>query len=240
MTTGALKRGAGRVWNEWVRPLLVLVIVLGSLRSAVADWNDVPSRSMEPTILPGDRIFVNKLAYDLKIPFTTVRILHWADPQRGDIVVLWSPYDGKRLVKRVVAVPGDLIEAKGHRLTLNGRPAQYVPFSDAARNQADLKGVDATRHGHRNRGRPQPRGDGRLVPGPRGASFAPGHGPPGQVLPDGRPPRRQLRLAFLGFRGPGPDRRAGPRPWRFPSISATGARAGSAFSPLFPEPGASW
>jgi signal peptidase I len=73
-----------------------------------------------------------------------VRILHWADPQRGDIVVLWSPYDGKRLVKRVVAVPGDLIEAKGHRLTINGRPAQYLPFSDAARNQADLKGVDAT------------------------------------------------------------------------------------------------
>jgi len=144
MTASALKRGAGRVWTEWVRPLLVLVIVLGSLRSAIADWNDVPSRSMEPTILPGDRIFVNKLAYDLKVPFTTLRLLHWADPQRGDIVVLWSPYDGKRLVKRVVGVPGDLIEAKGHRLTLNGRPAQYVPFTDAARNQADLKGVDAT------------------------------------------------------------------------------------------------
>jgi signal peptidase I len=139
-----LKKEAGRVWNEWVRPLLVLVLVLGSLRSAVADWNDVPSKSMEPTILPGDRIFVNKLAYDLKIPFSTVRLLHWADPYRGDIVVLWSPYDGKRLVKRVVAIPGDLIEGKGHRLTINGKPAQYAPFTDAARTEKDLTGVEAT------------------------------------------------------------------------------------------------
>jgi signal peptidase I len=144
VTKAVLKKRAGRFWNEWVRPLLVLILVLGSLRSAVADWNDVPSRSMEPTILPGDRIFVNKLAYDLKIPFSTVRLLHWADPQRGDIVVLWSPYDGKRLVKRVVAVPGDLIEARGHRLTLNGKAAQYAPFTDEARSEADLRGVDAT------------------------------------------------------------------------------------------------
>jgi signal peptidase I len=141
--TATLRGRAGRVWNEWVRPLLALAIVLGSFRSAVADWNDVPSRSMEPTILPGDRIFVNKLAYDLKVPFTTWRLAQWSDPQRGDIVVLWSPYDGKRLVKRVVAVPGDVIEAKEQRLSINGRPAQYAPLSDEARAQRDLAGVAA-------------------------------------------------------------------------------------------------
>jgi signal peptidase I len=138
-----LRNRAGKVWNEWVRPLLVLGLVLGSFRSAVADWNDVPSRSMEPTILPGDRIFVNKLAYDLKIPFTMWRVAQWGDPQRGDIVVLWSPYDGKRLVKRVVAVPGDRIEAHEQRLSINGRPAAYAPLSDEARAQGDLSGVEA-------------------------------------------------------------------------------------------------
>jgi signal peptidase I len=64
----------GWLWREWLRPLLVVGIVLGSFRSAVADWNDVPSGSMEPTILPGDRVFVNKLAYDLKVPFTTWQV----------------------------------------------------------------------------------------------------------------------------------------------------------------------
>lgn len=143
MAKKKLKDRADHFWREWVKPLLVIAIVLGSLRSSAADWNDVPSRSMEPTILPGDRIFVNKLAYDLKVPFTTVRLAHWADPRRGDIVVLWSPYDGKRLVKRVVAVPGDVIEARSHRLTLNGRPAAYEPPPDEARVVVEGLGYDA-------------------------------------------------------------------------------------------------
>ena len=56
---------------------------------------------MKPTILEGDRIFVNKLAYDLKIPFTTWHLAEWNNPQRGDIVVFFSPHDVQRLVKRV-------------------------------------------------------------------------------------------------------------------------------------------
>jgi len=54
-------------------PAVVAVAILAPLRSAVADWNDVPTGSMIPTILVGDRIFINKLAYDLKVPFTTGR-----------------------------------------------------------------------------------------------------------------------------------------------------------------------
>lgn len=94
--------------------------MLGSFRSAVADWNDVPTGSMKPTILEGDRVFVNKVAYDLKVPFTRWRISEWANPRRGDIVVLDSPYDGKRLVKRVIGLPGDEVAMKDHRLIVNG------------------------------------------------------------------------------------------------------------------------
>jgi signal peptidase I len=122
-----LRERAAWLWAEWVKPLLVVGLVLGSFRSAIADWNDVPTGSMKPTILEGDRIFVNKVAYDLKVPFTTWRIGEWADPSRGDVVVLVSPYDGKRLVKRVIGIPGDRVEMHEHRLLVNGKAASYGP-----------------------------------------------------------------------------------------------------------------
>jgi signal peptidase I len=83
---------------------------------------------MKPTILEGDRILVNKLAYDLKIPYTGWRIARWDDPERGDIVVLFSPSDGKRLVKRVVGLPGDSVAVTNGALVVNGRPVHYSPL----------------------------------------------------------------------------------------------------------------
>lgn len=118
----------GNIWREWVRPFLIVLLVVSTFRSAVADWNDVPTGSMKPTILPGERIFVNKVAYDLKIPFTRIRLAQWADPQRGDVVVLFSPADGKRLVKRVVGLPGDVIEMHHNRLLVNGEEALYEEY----------------------------------------------------------------------------------------------------------------
>jgi signal peptidase I len=112
-------------WRAWVKPLVIALAILAPLRSVVADWNDVPSGSMRPTILVGDRIWINKLAYDLKVPFSTIRLSTWSDPQRGDIVVFRSPADGKRLVKRVVGIPGDTIELRSDRLFINGVPATY-------------------------------------------------------------------------------------------------------------------
>jgi len=84
---------------------------------------------MKPTIFEGDRIVVNKLAYDLKIPFTTRQLLAWDDPHRGDIIVLYSPADGKRLVKRVVGVPGDTVAMAQDRLVVNGEPVSYAPLT---------------------------------------------------------------------------------------------------------------
>ena len=97
-----------RFWR-WVRPIIAVIVVLSAVRSSVADWNDVPTGSMNPTIVEGDRIFVNKLAYDLKVPFIQWRLARWSAPQRGDIIVFESPADGQRLVKRVVALSGDTI-----------------------------------------------------------------------------------------------------------------------------------
>ncbi|MFI5142637.1 MAG: signal peptidase I [Thermoanaerobaculales bacterium] len=117
------------LWGEWIKSLLAVVLVVGAFRSAIADWNDVPTGSMKPTILEGDRIVVSKLAYDLKVPFTSWRLLRWAQPARGDIVVLFSPADGKRLVKRVVGLPGDTLLLRNDRLFINGDPLAYAPLS---------------------------------------------------------------------------------------------------------------
>ncbi len=125
------------LWREWLRPLLLIAVVMFSFRSAVADWNDVPTGSMKPTILEGDRIFINKIAYDLKFPFTTWRLAEWDDPNWGDIVVLRSPEDGKRLVKRVVGLPGDVIEIRGGRLYANGEPASYLRLEQEIVDQID-------------------------------------------------------------------------------------------------------
>lgn len=125
-----VKQRMVKFWREWMRPLLVVVIVTSTFRSAVADWYDVPTGSMKPTILEGDRIFVNKIAYDLKIPFTAVGLARWKNPVRGDVVVFYSPFDGKRLVKRVVGAPGDLIEIRNSRVYVNGKPAAYEPVPE--------------------------------------------------------------------------------------------------------------
>jgi signal peptidase I len=138
----AWKQRAQWFWIEWAKPLLVVGLVLGSFRSAIADWNDVPTGSMKPTILEGDRIFVNKVAYDLKIPFTTWRLSQWADPRRGDVVVLISPFDGKRLVKRVIGIPGDRIEMQEHRLLVNGHAATYGPPDPAQLRGLGAEGAD--------------------------------------------------------------------------------------------------
>jgi signal peptidase I len=117
---------ARRWWRQEIRPLLILALVMFSIRSSLADWNDVPTGSMKPTILEGDRVFVNKLAYDLKVPFTTWHVTEWSNPQRGDIVVFFSPKDGTRLVKRVIGLPGDTVELQNERLVINGLPVEYA------------------------------------------------------------------------------------------------------------------
>jgi signal peptidase I len=121
-----------QLWRKHILPIAVIVIVLTTFRSAVADWNDVPTGSMKPSIMEGDRIFVNKLAYGLKVPFTTIHLARWDTPRRGEIVVFFSPEDGTRLVKRVVGLPGDRIELRNNRLFINGKGVEYEPLKDGS------------------------------------------------------------------------------------------------------------
>jgi len=137
-----------KFWNEWAKPMAVVVVVLCSLRSAVADWNDVPTGSMRPTILEGDRILVNKLAYGLRLPFSDWWLMQWDGPQRGDVVICFAPDSGARLVKRVIGLPGDRIELRNNRLFINDQPAGYEPLeADTLEQIAAEHSADAQRTG---------------------------------------------------------------------------------------------
>jgi signal peptidase I len=138
------KHPAGRFVWEHLRPFAFLTLVLFAARSSLADWNDVPTGSMNPTILEGDRIFVNKLAYDLKVPFTTWRVARWSDPVPGEVVIFYSPVDGERMVKRVAGGPGDTVQMIDDRLIVNGKPVQYGPADPDA--VADFPATRRTGH----------------------------------------------------------------------------------------------
>jgi len=126
-----------------LRDILILALLIFATRSMVADWNFVPSGSMKPSILIGDVVFVNRLAYDLKVPFTTWHLAQWGNPKRGDIVILDSPRDGERLVKRVIGIPGDVIAMRNNTLYINDQPLHYA--MDSALGKA-LMPDDQTRH----------------------------------------------------------------------------------------------
>ena len=113
-----------RYWREW-RGFVLFIAIMLLFRSAIADWNQVPTGSMIPSILEGDRIVVDKLAYDLRVPFTFTRLARWADPQRSDVITFESPKDGKLLVKRVIGIPGDEVQLSNNHLIINGEIAAY-------------------------------------------------------------------------------------------------------------------
>jgi signal peptidase I len=120
-----VKAWLGRQWREWRWYAFFFCFVWVPLRSAVIDYSPVPTGSMNPAILEGDVVWVNKLAYGLRVPLTPLYVTRWAEPQRGDIVVVLSPLDGTRLVKRVVGVPGDTVALRDNQLVLNGRAVDY-------------------------------------------------------------------------------------------------------------------
>jgi signal peptidase I len=116
------------LWRDW-RGFFLFIAIMLVFRSAIADWNQVPSGSMLPTILIGDRIVVDKLAYDLRVPFTLTRVWRWDEPRRGDVVTFPSPEDERLLVKRVVGVPGDVVALEDNVLVINGKRADYLSLN---------------------------------------------------------------------------------------------------------------
>ncbi len=109
---------------ELLRTLLTVAAIALTVRFAIVQPYRIEGPSMEPTLLDGDQVFVAKYAYGFFPPFGHRALLHWADPDLGDVVILNSPMDGKDIVKRVVGVAGDTIEVRNYAVWRNGHPIQ--------------------------------------------------------------------------------------------------------------------
>jgi signal peptidase I len=134
-------------WLRSNRGFVLFLLCFGIFRTAIADWNPIPSGSMRPTILEGDVVFVNRIAYDLKLPLTEVSLVRLGEPQRGDIITFSSPTDGTRLIKRVVALPGDVVAMQNEVLSVNGQTARYdglQPAQEMLAPGVEVRAVRAT------------------------------------------------------------------------------------------------
>lgn len=107
---------------EYSRSLFPVLAIVLILRSFVVEPFQIPSGSMIPTLEVGDFILVNKFTYGLRLPVVRTKVLDIKDPQRGDVMVFFPPHVKQYYIKRVIGVPGDIIEYKNKTLTINGEP----------------------------------------------------------------------------------------------------------------------
>ncbi len=109
------------------------MVVLAALsgRSCLIDHYVIPSGSMIPTLLEQDRVVVFKAAYGLRVPFTHVELARFEEPGRGDVIVFSSPTDDTTFIKRVVGLPGDIVEVRDGRVYLNGELVRFEEGSVA-------------------------------------------------------------------------------------------------------------
>jgi signal peptidase I len=109
--------------REYVESILIAVILALIIRTFLVQAFKIPSGSMEDTLAIGDHLLVNKFIYGTKIPFTDGRILKIRDPKRGDVIVFEYPEDpSKDFIKRVIGLPGDVVEGKNKQVFVNGKP----------------------------------------------------------------------------------------------------------------------
>ena len=134
-----------KAWKE-NKSFVIFLVLMFIFRSTFADWNTVPTGSMKPTILEGDRILVNKMAYDIRVPFTHVALLKVSDPERGDIIVFDSKVSEKKLVKRVVGVPGDIISMDNNTISINGKKLSYQNVSSDGEMQDRIENLLGVEH----------------------------------------------------------------------------------------------
>lgn len=109
-------------WREYGESLFIALIIAIIVRSFFLQAFKIPSSSMEPTLLIGDHLLVNRLSYVVKVPFTDIVLFHLGSPERGDVVVFRYPLErDKDFIKRVIATEGETVEIKDKVIFINGK-----------------------------------------------------------------------------------------------------------------------
>ncbi len=118
-------------WVEYSISFFPVILIVFVLRSFLVEPFKIPSGSMIPTLLVGDFILVNKYTYGIRIPILNVKVADVNGPRRGDVMVFRYPVDpGLDYIKRVVGLPGDRIEYRDKRLSINGTPVEVRRIED--------------------------------------------------------------------------------------------------------------
>ena len=123
------------------KSFILFILLMAFFRGAIADWNEVPSGSMKPTIIEGDRLWINKLAYDIKVPLTNLSLISLSEPERGDIVIFESEKADERLVKRVIGLPGDKVAMINNKLIINNKALAYHPVENSTTDYYEQLGT---------------------------------------------------------------------------------------------------
>ena len=111
------------VFREYAEAAVIAILLALFIRTFVVQAFKIPSGSMEPTLLVGDHILVNKFVYGVKIPLINKTIIPIGTPKRGDVIVFIYPVDtSKDFIKRVIGLPGDRIEIVDKTVFINGEP----------------------------------------------------------------------------------------------------------------------
>ena len=132
-------------FREYVEAIVVALLLALLIRTFVVQAFKIPSGSMEPTLVIGDHILVNKFIYGIKIPFTSIRLFPLYKPQRGEVVVFIYPLDpSKDFIKRVVAVEGDTVKIVNKKLFINGSEAadSYAVYKEDTVFPAEMQKRD--------------------------------------------------------------------------------------------------
>ncbi len=108
--------------REYAETLIIALVIALFVRTFVVQAFKIPSGSMEPTLLVGDHILVNKFIYSIRIPVIGKKVVTFSNPRRGDVIVfIWPKDRSKDFIKRVIGLPGEKVEIRERKIYINDR-----------------------------------------------------------------------------------------------------------------------